>query len=48
MGGRGRVGRCVEIIAERRAERRFIAFRDDDLLGDGRPEAAGSGIQQFR
>ena len=48
MGGRGRVGRSVEIIAECRADRRLIAFRDADFLGHGRPEAASSGIQQFR
>ena len=47
MRGRSRIGRGVEIVAERRAERRLIAFRDADLLGDRRPKAAGSGVQQF-
>ena len=47
MRGRRRIGRGVEIVAERRAERRLIAFRDADLLGNRRPKAAGSGVQQF-
>jgi hypothetical protein len=47
MRRRSRIGRGIEIVAERRAERRLIAFRDADLLGDRRPKAAGSGVQQF-
>ena len=47
MRGRRRIGRGVEIVAERHAESRLIAFRNADLLGDRRPKVAGSGVQQF-
>src|SRR6202011_3119220 len=33
MRGRRRIGRGVQIVAERRAERRLIAFRNAALLG---------------
>jgi hypothetical protein len=48
MGGRGRVGRGVKIVAERRAERRLVAFGDADLLDHRRPQVAGLAVQQLR
>ncbi len=43
MGGSRRVGRGVEIVAERRAERRLVALLDGDLVERRRPQVARSG-----
>ena len=45
--GRRNIGRGIEIIAERRAERGFIAFGDGNLLDDRRPEVARRRIEEF-
>src|SRR5208283_2217729 len=47
MGGRRRIGRCVEIVAERRAERSLKTLGDNDLVDDGRPEIARAGVEEF-
>ena len=43
MSRRGRVGGGIEIVAERRAERRLVALLDGDLVEGGRPQVRRSG-----
>src|SRR5260370_42326534 len=47
MGGRARIGRGVEVVAERGAERRLEPFGDADLLDDRRPLSAGRRAEQL-
>ena len=47
MRRRGIVGRGVEIVAERGAERRLIALFDRHAFDDRRPKAAGARLQQI-
>ena len=48
MRGRVGVGRSVEIVAERSAERGLEASRDGDRIHHRRPSPAGGGAQQVR
>ena len=43
----GRVDRGVEIVAERRAKRRLVAFRHFDRIGDGRPFRPTAGVEKL-
>ncbi len=46
---RGRaIGGRIEIVAERRAKRRLIAFLDANFVRHRRPEAAAAGGQKLR
>ena len=46
VGGGGLVGRRVEIVGERRAERRLVAARHADRVDDGREPGVGAGAEE--